>query len=178
MSFRARGGYSQNQGRQQFRGGKSGFRGNYRNDNSNFSQGPPAELKEVGEFMHSCEGDMVCKAIISQVPYFNAPIYLENKALIGKVDEILGPMNEFYFTVKPEQGIVASSMTPRQRVMISTDKLLPLERFLPKPKSQPTKKSSRGSRGGMGGRGGRGHGIGRGGSFNRGRGRFPQTQRR
>ena len=29
-----------------------------------------------------------------QIPYFNAPIYLENKTQIGKVEEILGPINK------------------------------------------------------------------------------------
>jgi H/ACA ribonucleoprotein complex subunit 1 len=28
-----------------------------------------------------------------QIPYFNAPIYLENKTQIGKVEEILGSVN-------------------------------------------------------------------------------------
>lgn len=28
-----------------------------------------------------------------QIPYFNAPIFLENKTQIGKVDEILGSIN-------------------------------------------------------------------------------------
>lgn len=49
----------------------------------------------VGEFVHPCEGEMVCKSTIDKVPYFNAPVYLENKTMIGKVDEILGPINEF-----------------------------------------------------------------------------------
>jgi H/ACA ribonucleoprotein complex subunit 1 len=44
--------------------------------------------------MHPCEGDMVCKSTNTKIPYFNAPVYLENKSQIGKVDEILGPMNE------------------------------------------------------------------------------------
>lgn len=29
-----------------------------------------------------------------KVPYFNAPIYLQNKTQIGKVEEIFGPINE------------------------------------------------------------------------------------
>lgn len=29
--------------------------------------------------MHSCEGEMVCESINPKIPYFNAPIYLENK---------------------------------------------------------------------------------------------------
>jgi len=48
---------------------------------------------EVGEFMHSCEGDLVCKSINEKVPYFNAPIYFENKAQVGKVDEIFGQVS-------------------------------------------------------------------------------------
>ena len=76
---------------------------------------------------------MVCKSTNSKIPYFNAPIYLENKNQIGKIDEILGPMNEVYFTVKLQEGIVATSFKPNDKVYIGEDKLLPLERFLPKP---------------------------------------------
>ena len=45
--------------------------------------------------MHACEEDLVCKGSIEKVPYFNAPIYLENKSQIGKVDEIFGPINGY-----------------------------------------------------------------------------------
>ena len=30
---------------------------------------------------------------VAQIPYFNAPMFLENKTQIGKVEEILGPIN-------------------------------------------------------------------------------------
>ena len=70
----------------------------------------------------------------TKVPYFNAPIYLQNKTQIGKIDEILGPINEVYFTVKMEQGMLASSFKKDDKVYIGGDKLLPIERFLPKPK--------------------------------------------
>ena len=69
-----------------------------------------------------------------KVPYFNAPIYLQNKSVIGKVDEILGPINEVYFSVKMGEGMVASSFKKGDKVYIAGDKLLPIERFLPKPK--------------------------------------------
>ncbi|CAG8763362.1 7699_t:CDS:2, partial [Cetraspora pellucida] len=87
----------------------------------------------MGTFLHACEGDMVCLSTNKKIPYFNATIYLENKQSIGKVDEILGPMNEVYFTVKLQEGIVATSFKPNDKVYIGEDKLLPLERFLPKP---------------------------------------------
>lgn len=88
----------------------------------------------MGSFLHACEGEMVCKSINPKIPYFNAPIFLENKSQIGKVDEILGPLNEVYFTVKMQEGMIAKSFKPDDKVYIGTDKLLPLERFLPKPK--------------------------------------------
>lgn len=134
--------------------------------------------------MHAAEGDMVCKSVNEMVPYFNAPIYLENKTQIGKVDEILGPINQLHFTIKVAEGVVATSFKAADKVFIGSDKLLPLDRFLPKPKAAGVKKpksaagASRGgfSRGGGrgGSRGGRGgsFGGGRGGSFGGGRGGF------
>ncbi|KAG4303986.1 hypothetical protein PORY_002639 [Pneumocystis oryctolagi] len=64
---------------------------------------------EIGSFVHACEGEMLYASTHTKIPYFNAPVYLENKCLIGKIDEILGPMNQVYFTVKPQEGIIASS---------------------------------------------------------------------
>jgi H/ACA ribonucleoprotein complex subunit 1 len=34
----------------------------------------------MGTFVHACEGEMFCESINTKIPYFNAPIYLENKA--------------------------------------------------------------------------------------------------
>ncbi|GMF69361.1 unnamed protein product [Aspergillus oryzae] len=82
----------------------------------------------MGSFMHACEGEMVCESINPKIPYFNAPIYLENKTPIGKVDEVLGPINQVYFTIKPQEGIVATSFKPGDKVYIGGDKLLPLEK--------------------------------------------------
>jgi H/ACA ribonucleoprotein complex subunit 1 len=70
------------------RGGRPSFGGH-----GGFQQGPPDQVTEMGEFLHSCEGEMVCKSTNPKIPYFNAPIYLQNKTQIGKVDEILGPIN-------------------------------------------------------------------------------------
>lgn len=89
----------------------------------------------MGIFVHAVEDEMLCSStILDKVPYFNAPIYLQNKAVIGKVDEILGPINEVYFSVKMGESMVANSFKKGDKVYIGGDKLLPLERFLPKPK--------------------------------------------
>ncbi|EXJ59610.1 H/ACA ribonucleoprotein complex subunit 1 [Cladophialophora yegresii CBS 114405] len=82
----------------------------------------------MGTFLHATEGEMVCESINTKVPYFNAPIYLENKTTIGKVDEILGPINQVYFTIKPQEGIQATSFKKGDKFFIGGDKLLPLEK--------------------------------------------------
>jgi H/ACA ribonucleoprotein complex subunit 1 len=89
----------------------------------------------MGTFVHAVEDEMLCASTIKdKVPFFNAPIYLQNKSQIGKVDEILGPINEVYFSVKMGEGMVASSFKKGDKIYIAGDKLLPVERFLPKPK--------------------------------------------
>lgn len=47
---------------------------------------------------------------------------------VGKVDEILGPLNQVFFTIKPQDGIVATSFKSGDKFYIGGDKLLPLER--------------------------------------------------
>lgn len=42
-------------------------------------QSANARHLEMGTFMHACEGEMVCESVNPKIPYFNAPIYLENK---------------------------------------------------------------------------------------------------
>ncbi|GAV89932.1 Gar1 domain-containing protein [Cephalotus follicularis] len=129
-------------------------------------EGPPEQVVEVSTFIHACEGDAVTKLTNEKIPYFNAPIYLQNKTQIGKVDEIFGPINESYFSIKMMEGIVATSYSSGDKFYIDPFKLLPLARFLPQPKGQP--QGARGGRGG--GRGGDGRGGNRGGRSFRGRG--------
>ncbi|KAL2268161.1 hypothetical protein VTJ83DRAFT_3007 [Remersonia thermophila] len=143
-------------------GGRGGGRGGFQQRD----MGPPAAVIEMGKFIHACEGEMVVQSTNPKVPHFNAPIYLENKTTIGKVDEVLGPINQVYFTVKPTEGIVATSFKEGDKFYIAAEKLLPLERFLPKPKPPPgttNKVKKPAGRGGAGGRGGRGGPGGRGG---------------
>ena len=143
--------------------GKGGF--------SNY--GPPAEVIEVGEMLHACEDQMVCKCTNAKVPYFNGRIFLENKAQIGQVDEILGPINDYMFSVKMQDGMSAGSFKPGQKVYIDPQQLLPMDRFLPK---APIKKE-RGSGGfggkgkGKGGFGGKGFGGKGGKGFGKGKGK-------
>lgn len=49
---------------------------------------------------------------------------------VGKVDEVLGPINQVYFTIKPQEGIVATSFKAGDKFYIGGDKLLPLEKYV------------------------------------------------
>ena len=144
--------------------------------------GPPDQILEIGTFLHACEGEMVCESTNPKVPQFNAQMFLENKTAVGKIDEVLGPINQVFFTIKPTDGIQAASFKPGDKFFIGSEKLLPMERFLPRPKPPPgtpkVKKPGRGgaARGGpIRGGGGRGGGFsrgGRGGPSRGGRGSF------
>eukprot|EP00884_Botryococcus_braunii_P014012 jgi/Botrbrau1/22611/Bobra.176_1s0041.1 len=161
------------------RGGGRGFGG--RGGGRGYDEGPPDFVLEAGVFAHACEGEAVVKFTISdKVPYFNAPIYLQNKEEVGKVEEVFGTITQPYFTIKMAPGIVATSYDAGARFYINPAKLLPRERFLPgAPSSGGGGPGGGGRRGGRGGRGGgrggrspfgaRGGGVGRGGGgFSRG----------
>lgn len=154
------------------RGGRGGG-GRFREE-----EGPPDTVIESGSFLHECQGEMVYKMTAdARVPKFNAPVFLENKTQVGRVEEVLGPISEVYFSVKPVDGVVAGSFQPGDRVFLGPDKLMPLQRFL-EPPAGGVKKPGRGGRGGRGGgrgggnRGGRGGGRGRGGFRGGSRGGF------
>ncbi|KAK7757569.1 H/ACA snoRNP pseudouridylase subunit [Diatrype stigma] len=161
-------------GRGSFGGGRGGGgRGGGRGGFGQRDFGPPAEILEIGRFLHACEGEMVCASTNPKVPQFNAQMFLENKTAVGKIDEVLGPINEVHFTIKPSEGIQAGSFQPGDRFFIGSEKLMPLERFLPRPKPPPgAPKVRKPSRGGPGGGFSRGGPIrGGGGGFSRGGGR-------
>ena len=175
--YRGRGGGGRGRGGN-FRGGSSGYRDEAGGDPKN-----PSSIIPVGTFLHACENDyLVLKCTLSaQVPYFNAFIFMENKSIVGRIDEILGPINQISFTVRAETGVKPASFKSGDKFFISNDKVLPIDRFLPKPpqpKAKRPKAAGSASSGGVrkpfsaggGFRGGRGGA--RGGSFNRGGGSF------
>jgi len=124
-------------------------------------------ILEIGNFLHSAENEMVCRLTNVMIPYFNAGIYLENKAKIGKVEEVFGPINKVYFTIKPDSGVNPKSFKLDDKMYIGTDKLLPLSRFTNEGK-RPAGGRGAGGRGAGGRGGGRGAPAGRGGFGGRG----------
>merc|ERR1719387_852914 len=91
-------------------GGGRGFGGSGKGKGKGrVEEGPPDSVVVMGEFMHPCEGDLIVKSTNEKVPYFNAPIFLENITQVGKVDEIFGTIQEVFFSVKPSEGVTATS---------------------------------------------------------------------
>ena len=149
------------------KGGKGG-KGKGKGGSSFREMEDPAtvQLDTLGVFEHPCEEELVCKSTNAKVPYFNANVYLENRTVVGKVEEVLGPINNVYFTIKPAEGILAKSFKVGDKVMISTEKLLPLSRFLSTAK--PAKGAGKGKGKGKG-KGGKGKGS-KGKSMGKGKG--------
>lgn len=119
MSFRARGGGGFNRGGRGggFNRGGGGFnRGGGGGNFKKFETGPPEKVIPVGYFDYVCQDDLVCKITIQDVPYFNAPIFLENKEQIGKIDEIFGNLRDYYVTIKLGENMKAGSFKPQQKV--------------------------------------------------------------
>jgi len=173
---RGRGGGGNFRGRGGGGGGRGGGGGGRFNREP---EGPPDSVVQIGSFAHSCENQLVCKASNDMIPYFNAGIFLENKQQVGKVDEIFGPMKQYWFSVNLLENMKSDSFKKDQKLFVDPNKLLPLARFLPRaPGTKPSGGGGgRGGRGGGGGgrgfqRGGRGGGGGgfRGGNDRGGRG--------
>ena len=79
--------------------------------------GPPAEVIQVGTFMHASEEFIVIKNMLPEkVPIFNRGVYLENKQKIGIIDDVFGPINDFMFSVKCDSGIKPDSFKANQAV--------------------------------------------------------------
>jgi H/ACA ribonucleoprotein complex subunit 1 len=105
---------------------------------------------------------------MARFPKFNRGVYLENKAKVGSVDEIFGPLSAFYFSVKPAEGVDPKNFKKDQVFYMNPEDLLTTDRFTnPHP---PRAKGAGGApRGGFNPRGAGGfRGRGAPGGFNRG----------
>lgn len=67
-------------------------------------------MEPVCEFSHTCGNQIIVKATnVLKVPKFNRGIYLADKTKVGTVDEIFGPIDNYYFSVNLVEGISAES---------------------------------------------------------------------
>lgn len=74
-----------------------------------YDQGPPETVTPLGRFKWTVQDDLIVQVEIEHIPYFNAPIYTENKQQIGKIDEIFGNIRNYFVSIKLSENIKASS---------------------------------------------------------------------
>ncbi|KAF4533251.1 hypothetical protein B566_EDAN005167, partial [Ephemera danica] len=138
--------------------------------NRNFDQGPPETVVEFGVFSHCCMEDIIVRSTNENVPYFNAPVYLEDKTQIGKIDEIFGHVRDHWVSVRLSDNMRPHTYTGQLKLYIDPAKLIDYRRFLPLLRTEAARRARGGGGGGRGGGFGRGGGGRGGGGFGRGGG--------
>uniref|UniRef100_A0A182Q8K3 Uncharacterized protein n=1 Tax=Anopheles farauti TaxID=69004 RepID=A0A182Q8K3_9DIPT len=95
MSFRGRGGgggggFGGRGGRGGFGGrGGGGGRGGFNNRSFGNRDDGPKNIIPLGYYDYPCQEDLIAKVEVENVPFFNAPIYMEGEKLIGKEDVVV-----------------------------------------------------------------------------------------
>ena len=97
-------------------GGDRGRGGGGRGGRGGFNQGPPAQVSAVASFTNNVEGLICCSLLDKKVPLLMRSIYTENKNLIGKVDDVFGPVTAPGIAIKPVDGINADSFKEGDKV--------------------------------------------------------------
>ena len=114
MKFPPRGGGGGRGGR----GGPPG-RGGGRGGRGGFDRGPPAppeRVVPVATYTNTVEGLMCCSCLEKRVPLLMRTIYMANKTLIGKVDDVFGPITAPGIAVKPAEGVKGESFKEGDKV--------------------------------------------------------------
>ena len=100
-------------GRGGFGGGRGGGFGGGR---GGFNQGPPAQVSPVATYANTVEGLICCMLDDKKVPLLMRSIYTQNKNLIGKVDDVFGPVTAPGIAIKPVDGINQDSFKAGDKV--------------------------------------------------------------
>lgn len=103
MGFEPRGRGGGGGGDRGGRGGRGGFGG--RGGRGGADRGPPQTVVPVATYTQTVEGLMICSVVAKQVPLLMRSIYMENKTLIGKVDDVFGPITAPGIAVKTTDGV-------------------------------------------------------------------------
>ena len=90
-------------------GGRGGGRGG-------FDRGPPQTVIPVATYTNTVEGLICCSILEKKVPLLMRSIYMESKSLIGKVDDVFGPVTAPGIAVKPVEGVKGESFKEGDKV--------------------------------------------------------------
>jgi H/ACA ribonucleoprotein complex subunit 1 len=83
---------------------------------------------------------MCCSVLEKKIPLLMRSIYMENKNLIGKVDDVFGPVTAPGIAIKPVEGVKGESFKVGDKVYADPYEMRDITFFMPKP-SVPKKRS-------------------------------------
>ena len=73
-------------------------------------------VSECATYWKTVEGLMLCKCTANKVPLLMRNIYMENKTLIGKIDDVYGTIGGPGFAIKPAEGVKGESFKEGDKV--------------------------------------------------------------
>ncbi|AFN82464.1 snoRNP Gar1 nucleolar protein [Encephalitozoon romaleae SJ-2008] len=98
------------------------------------------ETMELGKVLYMCQGQPVVKLMAKDIPYPNSPVLDLSSRVIGKVDEILGRLDDVHATIRLENP---SGTLKRGETLLSyVDKFIPKKRFLPREEVEKKKEET------------------------------------
>lgn len=89
------------------------------------------ETVHLGTYIHPCEDLLVLKLEHRDIPYPNSPV-LQNGRQIGKIDEVFGPVDNVFASVRLEGDRSVSDFKVEARLEGYRDKFIFRDRFLPR----------------------------------------------
>jgi H/ACA ribonucleoprotein complex subunit 1 len=98
------------------RGGRGGGGFGRGGGRGGFDRGPPSMVVPVATYSNTVEGLICCSILDKKVPLLMRSIYMENKSLIGKVDDVFGPVTAPGIAVKPVEGVKGQSFKEGDKV--------------------------------------------------------------
>ena len=96
--------------------GFGGGRGRGGGGRGGFQQGPPEYVEAVATYTNTVEGLILCSLIDKRLPLLMRNIYFQNKTLIGKVDDVFGPVTGAGIAIKPAEGVKGESFKVGDKV--------------------------------------------------------------
>lgn len=113
-----------------------------------------SETTELGKVLYICQKQPVVSLVANDIPYPNSPVLDEAQRVIGKVDEILGRLDDVYVAIKLNDD--ERSCRSGEMLFSYVDKFIPKRRFLPRSETEKRKeemdlakaKARRGEKGG------------------------------
>ncbi|KAI4292317.1 H/ACA ribonucleoprotein complex subunit 1 [Pancytospora philotis] len=89
------------------------------------------ETVHMGAFLHACEDLAVLKLEHRNIPYPNSAV-LQNGKIVGKVDEVFGPVDDVRVSVRLEGGRKVGDLQLADKFDGYKDKFMFKDRFLPR----------------------------------------------